>query len=49
MKIGGFCALFNCSNRADTENDKSIHRFLSIVKNNGKEGVKLSKVGREKW
>ena len=39
----GFCAVFNCSNRADREKDKSIHRFPSIVKNNGKKGLKLSK------
>ena len=29
--------------------DKSNYRFPSIVKNNGKEGLKLSKVRREKW
>ena len=44
-----FCAVFNCSNRADREKDKSNYRFPSIVKNNGKEGLKLSKVRREKW
>ena len=44
-----FCAVFNCSNRADIEKDKSNYHFLSIVKNNGKEGLKLSKVRREKW
>ena len=45
----GFCAVFNCSNRADREKEKSIHRFLSIVKNNGKKRLKLSKVRREEW
>ena len=45
----GFCAVFNCSNRADREKEKSIHRFLSIVKNNGKKCLKLSKVRREEW
>ena len=44
-----FRAVFNCSNRADREKDKSNYRFPSIVKNNGKEGLKLSKVRREKW
>ena len=45
-----FCAVFNCSNRADREKDKSNYRFPSIVKNNGKEGLKLSKVvRRQKW
>ena len=44
-----FCAVFNCSNRADREKNKSNYRFPSIVKNNGKEGLKLSKVRREKW
>ena len=44
----GFCAVFNCSNRAGKEKDKSIHRFPSIVKNNGKESLKFSKVRREK-
>ena len=42
-------AVLNCSNRADREKDKSNYRFPSIVKNNGKEGLKLSKVRREKW
>ena len=42
-----FCAVFNCSNRADKEKDKSDHRFLSIVENKGKEGLKLSKVRKE--
>ena len=32
-----------------TEGDKSHYRFPSIVKNNGKEDLKLSKVRREKW
>ena len=41
----GFCAVFKCSNRAGREKDKSIY---SIVKNNGKESLKLSKVRREK-
>ena len=44
-----FCAVFNCSYRADREKDKSNYRFPSILKNNGKEGLKLSKVRREKW
>ena len=41
LKIPGFCAVFNCSNRADREKGKSIYRFPSIVKNNDKEGLKL--------
>ena len=41
-----FCAVFNCSYRADRENEKSNYRFPSIVKNNGKESLKLSKVRR---
>ena len=44
-----FCAVFNCSYRAGREKDKPNYRFPSIVKNNGKEGLKLSKVRREKW
>ena len=40
----GFCAVSNCLNSADREKDKSIYHFLSIVKNNGREGLKLSKV-----
>ena len=43
-----FWAVFNCSNRADREKDKSNYRFPSIVKNNGKECMKLSKVRRKK-
>ena len=43
-----FCAVFNCSNRADREKHKSNNRFPSIVKSNGKEGLELSKVRKEK-
>ena len=39
-----FCAVFNCSNCAEKKKEKSNYRFPSIVKNNGKEGLKLSKV-----
>ena len=41
-------AVFNCSNRADREKNKPNYRFPSIVKNNGKEGLSLLKVRREK-
>ena len=34
-----FCAVFNYSNRADREKDKSSYRFPSFVKNNGEEGL----------
>ena len=45
-----FCAVFNCSSYADKEKDKSNYRFFSIVKNNSKEDLKLSKVKKEeKW
>ena len=44
-----FCVVFNCSNRADREKNKSNDRIPSIVKNNAKEGLELSKVRREKW
>ena len=43
-----FCTVFNCSNRADSEKDKSYYRFPSIDKNNSKKGLKLLKVRREK-
>ena len=43
-----FCAAFNCSNCADREKNKSNYRLPSIFKNNGKEGLTLSKVRREK-
>ena len=39
-----FCAVFNCSNCAEKKKEESNYRFPSIVKNNGKEGLKLSKV-----
>ena len=42
-----FCAVFNSSNRPDKEKDKSNYCLPSIVKNNGKEGLKLSKVRKE--
>ena len=44
-----FCAVFNCSNRADRKKNKSNYRFPSNVKDNNKEGLKLSKVRKEKW
>ena len=48
--MASLCAVFNCSNRADREEDKCNYRFPSIVKNNGKGGLELSKVRRrEKW
>ena len=47
--MASLCAVFNCLNRADREEDKSNYRFPSIVKNNGKGGLELSKVRREKW
>ena len=47
--MSGFCAVFDCSNRADWEKDKSIYRFPSSVKNNDKKSLKLSKVRKEKW
>ena len=45
---GKFLAVFNGSNRADGQKYKSNYRFPSVVKNNGKEDLKLSKVRREK-
>ena len=45
-----FCAPFNCWNRAEKQEDKSNYPFPSVVTNNGKEGLKLSKVRKEeKW
>ena len=41
--------LFNSLNRADREKETSNNCFPSIVKNNGKGGLKLSKVRGEKW
>ena len=38
-----FCAVFNCTNCAEKKKDKSNCSFPSIVKNNGKEGLKLLK------
>ena len=42
------CTIFNCSNRADGKKNKSYYRFHSIVTNNDKEDLTLSKVIREK-
>ena len=43
-----FCAVLRYSNCVDREKDRSYYCLLSIVKNNGKEGIKLSKQWREK-
>ena len=40
--------MFDCSNRADREKNKSNYRFSSIVKNNGKKDLTFSKVRRKK-
>ena len=44
-----FCAVFNCSNRADREKCNFNYCFPSIVKNNDKEVLKFSKMRREEW
>ena len=49
LKMQSFCPAINCSNRTDRGKNKSNYRFPSTVKNNDKEGLKLSKVRREKW
>ena len=49
LKMQSFCAVFNCLNRADREENKYNWRFPPVVKNNSKEGLKLSKVRRKKW
>ena len=50
LKMLSFCGVFNCSNCADKDKDKSNYHSLSIVKNNSKEDLKLSKVRKEeKW
>ena len=43
-----FRAVFNCSNHADREKNKTNYCFPSIIKNIGKERLTLSKVKREK-
>ena len=44
-----FSAVLNYSNCANREKDKSNYHFPSTVKNNGKKGLKHSKVRRENW
>ena len=45
-----FCAAFNYSNCGDRKKYKSNYRFPSIVKNNGKEALKLQKwEGKSGW
>ena len=44
-----FCAVFNCSNRADRVKGNSNYRCPTIVKNNCKVVLKLSKVREEEW
>ena len=48
LEYGQFLTVFNYSSRADREKDKSDYHFSSIVKNNDKEGSRLSKVRKEK-
>ena len=49
LKMLSFCPVFNSSYRADREKDKPSYPFPSIVKNDDKKGLKLSKARREKW
>ena len=42
------CAIFNCSNHADRQKDKSNYYFPLNVNYNNKGGLNLSKVRREK-
>ena len=44
MKISSFCAAFIYSNGTDRAQGKFNYRFRSNVKDNGKEGLELSKV-----
>ena len=49
LKMQIFCAVFNCSNRADRQKNKSSYLFPSIVKNNGEEGLTLLKERSENF
>ena len=44
-----FCAVLNYPNLADRKKDKTNYQFPSIVKNNGKKGLKHTKVRRKNW
>ena len=43
LKMPSFCAVSNCSNRADRQKDKCNYRFPQNVKNNDKEGLNFRK------
>lgn len=48
FKMPSFCAVLRYSNCVDREKDRSYYCLPSIVKNNGEEDIKLSKLRREK-
>ena len=45
--MANFFAALQCSNRAERQKDKFYYRFSSIIKNNGEEGLKLSKLTKD--
>lgn len=44
-----FCAVINCSNRADRNKDKSFYRLPSVITNEGEEMKKITEDCRRKW
>ena len=44
-----FCAVYGCSNKSSKEKEKSFHRIPKVVKNQGRDILKLSKQRRKKW
>ena len=44
-----FCAVYSCSNKLSKEKEKSFHRIPKVVKNQGRDILKLSKQRTKKW
>ena len=44
-----FCAVYDCTNRSNREDDRSFHRIPKVGENEGEEGVKLSTERRQAW
>ena len=49
MIMGLFCAVFGCSHNKKRDKQFAYFRFPTVIKNQGKQTKKLSRMRRKKW
>ena len=47
--MGNVCCVYGCSNCSGREKDRSFHRILAVITNQGKETEELTTERRKKW